>query len=140
MQESLWSFKSFDMDRWIPLEFLSCIKWSFSDWYLDMGVSAYMTPDLTILDFSKQYVGKDNVVILWLGSLQLLQKLCTRSLLCSCNFLSLDQSFCPFYNTVIETSDHMLIHCQFAWTLWAKFFFWWGIFRCVPHILDELLN
>lgn len=82
---------------------------------LDMDVSTYMTSDSTILDFSKQHVGKDSAVILWLGSLQLLQKLCTRSFLCSCNLLSLDQSFHPFYNTVIETSDRMLIHCQFAY-------------------------
>lgn len=38
------------------------------------------------------------------------QKLCTTSFLCCHPILSLDQTFCPFCNTVIETSNNMLIH------------------------------
>lgn len=56
------------------------------------------------------------------------QKLCTTSFLCCHPILSLDQTFCPFCNTVIETSNNMLIHYQFAWTLWTNSFHDRGLF------------
>ena len=50
-------------------------------------------------------------------------KLCTRSFLYNRLLLPMDRSFCSFYTNVIETSDHVLIRCQFAWKLWTKLFF-----------------
>jgi len=34
-----------------------------SDWYLDIGASAHMTPDSTALTTSEQYFGKDKVIV-----------------------------------------------------------------------------
>jgi hypothetical protein len=67
-------------------------------------------------------------------------KLCARSFLFSRLFLPMDQSFCPFYTNVIETSDHVLIRYQFAWKLWTKLFSWWGISWCFPNTFDEILH
>ncbi|XP_011032772.1 PREDICTED: uncharacterized protein LOC105131470 [Populus euphratica] len=36
---------------------------SASDWYLDTGAPAHMTPDVTSLDSSEQYDGKDTVIV-----------------------------------------------------------------------------
>lgn len=36
---------------------------SASDWYLDTGAPAHMTPDATSLDSSEQHDGKDTVIV-----------------------------------------------------------------------------
>lgn len=39
---------------------------------------------------------------------------------------------CVFCNTVEETADHMLLHCEFAFKVWSKFMEAFGVDWCLP--------
>ncbi|KAL9684871.1 hypothetical protein QQ045_022313 [Rhodiola kirilowii] len=39
-----------------------------------------------------------------------------------------------------ETTDHMLIHCDWSWRLWASCFSWWGSEWVMPQTVICLLE
>ena len=54
------------------------------------------------------------------------------------DFFSLQQARCMFCKRRFETSSHLFIHRVFAWKLWMKFLFWWGISNSFPNSIDDM--
>lgn len=47
---------------------------------------------------------------------------------------------CRFCSLTSESTDHLFIHCQFAFKVWSKCYSWWGISSAFPKELKEHLS
>ncbi|KAL9676364.1 hypothetical protein QQ045_004578 [Rhodiola kirilowii] len=47
---------------------------------------------------------------------------------------------CVLCGIELETTDHLLIHCQWSWKLWAYSLTWWGGVWVVPGTSKSLLE
>ena len=65
--------------------------------------------------------------------------LCTKFFLLQRCLLSYEAVLCPFCDTKLESTDHLLLQCPSIWKLWWRYLSWWGAVWCIPKIIDNLL-
>lgn len=49
-----------------------------------------------------------------------------------------EEAFCKFCSLQLESVDHLLLHCDPVWQLWAKILDWWGVRWATPKTLVDL--
>lgn len=53
--------------------------------------------------------------------------------------LGVNASFsCIFYNSEIETLDHVLLFCPLVWRVWSHLVCWWGLYWVMPRSVEGL--
>lgn len=46
---------------------------------------------------------------------------------------------CPWCSLVIESSCHLHLHCNFAWSIRSVIMDWWGLLWCPPLSVSDLI-
>ncbi|KAL9681272.1 hypothetical protein QQ045_013054 [Rhodiola kirilowii] len=70
-----------------------------------------------------------------------LESLPSKDLLCKRRILSREEDlFCVLCGWEKETSDHLLIHCEWSWRLWTVCLQWWGCCWVTPQKARCLLE
>lgn len=52
--------------------------------------------------------------------------------------LNIEEALCPFCRSEVETTDHLLLHCQLSWKLWAECMKRWNSEWVCPSNLKSL--
>ncbi|KAI8531863.1 hypothetical protein RHMOL_Rhmol11G0168900 [Rhododendron molle] len=66
-------------------------------------------------------------------------KVATRSVLLQRNVISESQlAMCPLCALIVETPQHLLLHCRFAWAVWSGIVDWWNLQWACPSSVVEL--
>ncbi|KAI8543503.1 hypothetical protein RHMOL_Rhmol08G0223300 [Rhododendron molle] len=67
------------------------------------------------------------------------EKVATRSALSRRNMIQEDQQLsCPLCSMQLETPSHLLLFCQFSWSVWSLILDWWHVVWVCPSSLAEL--
>ncbi|KAI8568450.1 hypothetical protein RHMOL_Rhmol02G0200400 [Rhododendron molle] len=68
-------------------------------------------------------------------------KVATRSVLLGSNLILEGQSsLCPLCSLVLETPQHLFLHCLFSWGVWSQILEWWRVQWVCPESLHNLLR
>ncbi|XP_058192206.1 uncharacterized protein LOC131309615 [Rhododendron vialii] len=68
-------------------------------------------------------------------------KVATRSVLVGRNMILEGQSSsCPLCSLLMETPQHLFLHCQFSWVVWSQILEWWHVQWVCPDSLDAHLR
>ncbi|XP_058216597.1 uncharacterized protein LOC131327443 [Rhododendron vialii] len=66
-------------------------------------------------------------------------RVATRSVLVDRNVISeIHLAVCPFCALHVETPQHLLLHCRFAWVVWSGILEWWNLQWACPSAVAEL--
>lgn len=76
-------------------------------------------------------------IFTWLA---VMGRLNTRSKLASLNIIPQEEIFCILCNEQTETSDHLLLHCDFSCKLWRWWLNLWGMSWVFPSNLKDALE
>lgn len=76
-------------------------------------------------------------IFAWLA---ILGKINTRSKLVSIGVISADLALCGLCQNHTESSDHLLLHCPFSWTLWSWWLELWNLAWVFPSSLKDAFN
>ena len=47
---------------------------------------------------------------------------------------------CPLSSVHVETVDHLLLHCEFAWRIWSSRLNWWGVSWVPPPTISDMAS
>ncbi|XP_058185636.1 uncharacterized protein LOC131302861 [Rhododendron vialii] len=68
-------------------------------------------------------------------------KVATRSVLVGRNMILEGQSSsCPLCSLLMETPQHLFLHCQLSWAVWSQILEWWHVQWVCPDSLDAHLR
>lgn len=62
----------------------------------------------------------------------------TKSILVRRGILAQDLDSCPLCSVTAETSNHLFLHCEFAWQVWSGVMKWWVMEWVCPSNLENL--
>lgn len=73
-------------------------------------------------------------IFCWLA---LLEKINTKSKLGRIGIIPIEDAVCVFCNIGLETTNHLLLHCEFSWKLWTWWLNIWGYSWAFPKSIKN---
>lgn len=119
-------------------------------WVWTSDKSGSFSVESATLDLAKSssFVHQDIVKGIWRGLvphrieifawLSIMEKINTRSKLLKIGVIAQENSLCVLCNSHIETTNHLVIHCQLSWLLWSWWLDYWKLSWAQPSTIKEV--